>query len=129
MGNWTRIAGNVCRDWSAPRSLLQRIDFANADAAFTELLIERTKLGKIRRRYSWLARGRLAAGLVQFHRGNAMARHFDDGHFDAASKVLVSFSCPIRHSASPRWRGWFDPVARHRPMLAMASAAGCRSSR
>jgi ubiquinone/menaquinone biosynthesis C-methylase UbiE len=99
MGIWSRIAGNVFLDWIAPRSGLRWIDVGCGNGAFTELIVARCAPAVVHgidpsEGQLTFARTRLAAGVAEFHQGDAMALPFPNDGFDAAVMALVIFFVP-----------------------------------
>ena len=99
MGTWSRVAGDVFLGWLAPRPGLSWIDVGCGNGAFTELIVARCAPAEVHgidpsEEQLAFARTRLAAGVAQFHRGDAMALPFPDNSFDAAVMALVIFFVP-----------------------------------
>jgi len=99
MGIWSRLAGNVFIDWVAPRAGLKWVDVGCGNGAFTELLVERCAPAEVQGvdpsdAQLAFARGRPAARLAEFRKGDAMALPFPENRFDAAVMALVIFFVP-----------------------------------
>ena len=99
MGTWSRLAGEVFLDWLAPPAGLRWIDIGCGNGAFTELLVERCAPAEVQgvdpsEGQLAFARGRPAARVATFERGDAMALPFEAGRFDAAVMALVIFFVP-----------------------------------
>lgn len=99
MGVWSRLAGDVFIDWVAPRAGLKWIDVGCGNGAFTELLVERCAPAEVQGidpsdAQLAFARGRPAARLAEFRKGDAMALPFNENRFDAAVMALVIFFVP-----------------------------------
>ena len=99
MGIWGRIAGDIFLDWLAPRSGLSWIDVGCGNGAFTELIVARCAPAEVHgidpsEEQLAFAGTRLAAGVAQFHQGDAMALPFPNYSFDAAVMALVIFFVP-----------------------------------
>jgi SAM-dependent methyltransferase len=99
MGTWSRIAGNIFLDWLAPLPGLRWIDVGCGNGAFTELLVDRCEPAEVQgvdpsEAQLAFARGRPAARVAQFHKGDAMALPFAENSFDAATMALVIFFVP-----------------------------------
>ncbi|HKX07667.1 MAG TPA: class I SAM-dependent methyltransferase [Stellaceae bacterium] len=99
MGVWSRLAGNIFIDWVAPSAGLKWIDVGCGNGAFTELLIERCAPAEVQgidpsEAQLAFARGRPAARMADFHKGDAMALPFSENRFDAAAMALVIFFVP-----------------------------------
>lgn len=99
MGTWSRLAGDVFRDWLAPRPGLRWIDIGCGSGAFTELLIDRCAPAEVygidpSAEQLAFARARSGARMVAFGHGDAMALPFPENRFDAAVMALVIFFVP-----------------------------------
>jgi SAM-dependent methyltransferase len=99
MGVWSRLAGDIFVDWVAPRAGLRWIDVGCGNGAFTELLVERCAPAEVQgidpsEAQLAYARGRPAARVAEFRKGDAMALPFSENRFDAASMALVIFFVP-----------------------------------
>ncbi|HXP77364.1 MAG TPA: methyltransferase domain-containing protein [Stellaceae bacterium] len=99
MGVWSRLAGDVFIDWVAPRAGLKWVDIGCGNGAFTELLVERCAPAEVQGidpsdAQLAFARGRPAARLAEFRKGDAMALPFPENRFDAAVMALVIFFVP-----------------------------------
>jgi ubiquinone/menaquinone biosynthesis C-methylase UbiE len=99
MGIWSRIAGNVFLDWLAPRPGMRWIDVGCGNGAFTELIVAGCAPAQVdgidpSKGQLNFARTRLAAGVAEFHQGDAMALPFANDSFDAATMALVIFFVP-----------------------------------
>jgi len=99
MGVWSKIAGNVFLDWLSPPPGLSWIDIGCGNGAFTELLVERCAPSEVHGvdpspAQLAFARTRPAARVATFHEGDAMALHFPNARFDAATMALSIFFFP-----------------------------------
>jgi ubiquinone/menaquinone biosynthesis C-methylase UbiE len=99
MGVWSRLAGDVFIDWLAPRAGLKWVDIGCGNGAFTELLVERCAPAEVQGidpsdAQLAFARGRPAARMAEFRKGDAMALPFPENRFDAAVMALVIFFVP-----------------------------------
>jgi ubiquinone/menaquinone biosynthesis C-methylase UbiE len=99
MGRWSRIAGTIFLDWTAPPRGWRWLDVGCGNGAFTELLVERcapTEVHGIDPSPAQLdyAKKRAAARLAQFQQGSALALPFERDRFDAATMALVIFFVP-----------------------------------
>src|SRR5579864_4002071 len=99
MGVWSRLAGDIFVDWVAPRAGLRWIDVGCGNGAFTELLVERCAPAEVQGvdpsdAQLAFARGRPAARLAEFRKGDAMALPSAENRFDAAVMALVIFFVP-----------------------------------
>lgn len=99
MGVWSRLAGNIFIDWVAPSAGLKWIDVGCGNGAFTELLVERCAPAEVQgidpsEAQLAFARGRPAARMAEFRKGDAMALPFSKNRFDAAVMALVIFFVP-----------------------------------
>src|SRR5215211_1878842 len=99
MGAWSRIAGEIFLDWLAPPPGLRWIDIGCGSGAFTELLVERCAPAEVQgidpsEAQLSFARARPAGRIAKFHRADALALPFGDGHFDVAIMALVIFFVP-----------------------------------
>jgi ubiquinone/menaquinone biosynthesis C-methylase UbiE len=99
MGTWSRLVGKDFLDWLAPRPGLRWIDIGCGNGAFTELVIERCSPAAVlgidpSEGQLAFARGRPAARMAEFRRGDAMALPISEGTFDVAIMALVIFFVP-----------------------------------
>lgn len=99
MGVWSRLAGNIFIDWVAPSAGLKWIDVGCGNGAFTELLVERCAPSEVQgidpsEAQLAFARGRPAARVAEFRKGDAMTLPFAENRFDAAVMALVIFFVP-----------------------------------
>ena len=99
MGAWSQLVGTAFLDWLAPPPGWRWADVGCGNGAFTELLVERCAPAGIQAidpsegQLSY-ARGRIAPGKAEFHKGDAMELPFEDDSFDAAIMALVLFFVP-----------------------------------
>jgi len=99
MGRWSRTAGEIFLDWTAPPGGWRWLDVGCGNGAFTELLIERCAPAEVQGidpspAQLDFARKRAGAQLAQFQQGDAMALPFESARFDAATMALVIFFVP-----------------------------------
>lgn len=99
MGKWSQLAGDTFLDWLAPDRGLRWLDVGCGNGAFTEMLVDRCAPAAVEgvdpaEAMLAYARARHAAGIAQFHRGDAMSLPFPDQRFDAAVMPLVIFFVP-----------------------------------
>jgi SAM-dependent methyltransferase len=99
MGVWSQLAGSAFLDWIAPKPGLRWLDVGCGNGAFTELLVERCAPVSVQgidpsAEQLGYARARLATGVAQFHRADAMTLPFRDDAFDAAVMPLAIFFVP-----------------------------------
>ena len=99
MGQWSRLAGDVFLDWLAPSPGWRWADIGCGTGAFSQLLVDRCAPAAVdgvdpSEAQLAFARGRPAARLAHFRRGDAMALPFADATFDAAVMALVIFFVP-----------------------------------
>ena len=99
MGVWSRKAGDVFLDWTAPPKGLNWIDVGCGNGAFTELLVERFAPSHVlgvdpSDAQLTFARERHTANVAEFVKADAMALPADDSSFDAAVMALVIFFVP-----------------------------------
>jgi len=99
MGTWSGLVGDVFLDWLAPEPQLKWIDVGCGNGAFTERIVERCRPAEVQGidpsdAQLAYARGRPAARLAEFRKGDAMALPFADARFDAAVMALVIFFVP-----------------------------------
>src|SRR6185437_8941850 len=99
MGRWSRTAGEIFLDWTAPPRGWRWLDVGCGNGAFTELRIERCAPAEVQGidpspAQLDFARKRAGAQLAQFQQGDAMALPFESARFDAATMALVIFFVP-----------------------------------
>ena len=99
MGAWSRLAGEVFLDWLAPPAHQNWIDVGCGSGAFSQLVIERCAPAEIKgidpsEEQLAFARRRLATGVAEVMKGDAMTLPFVDDRFDIAVMALVIFFVP-----------------------------------
>lgn len=99
MGVWSRLAGDVFLDWLAPPPSRDWIDIGCGNGAFTELIVDRAAPRSVlgidpSDAQLEFARGRPAARLARFEKGDAMALAAPGAAFDIATMALVIFFVP-----------------------------------
>ena len=99
MGVWSRLAGQECLDWIAPKHGQRWLDVGCGNGAFTQLIVEHSEpfsLVGIDPSEAQLAFARQHPLLqnVDFVNADAMALPFPDNAFDLAVMPLVIFFVP-----------------------------------
>ena len=99
MGVWSRLAGQKCLDWIAPKPGQRWLDVGCGNGAFTQLIVEHSEpisLVGIDPSEAQLAFARQHPLLrsVDFVNADAMALPFPDDAFDLAVMSLVIFFVP-----------------------------------